>query len=80
MYTVVQRYLTGGIVQIHQQTHILRTRPDWSGQNVSSTVGYVFVPSDPFRATEEELRKKLNKQALQTAAKQTSRTKDPAKK
>lgn len=32
-----------------------------STQNVSSAEGYVFVPTDPFKAAEKEPRRKLNK-------------------
>ncbi len=33
LQTGVKCSLARGAVQIHQQTHILRTRPDWFGQN-----------------------------------------------
>lgn len=57
----------------HTHTQILRTRLDWVGQNprriVSSTEGYVFVPTDPFRGAEKELRRKLKKHALTISSK-----------
>lgn len=47
-----------GVVQIHPQAHTdfeKKTGLVWSEstQNVSSAEGYVFVPTDPFRAAEK---------------------------
>lgn len=52
-----------------------QTRLGWSQstQDVSSSEGYAFVPTDPFRAAEKELRRKLNKHALTNSSKTSKR-------
>ncbi len=56
--SVVKCSILRSVVQIHPQTNIdfkKKTGLVWSEstQNVSSTEGYVFVPTDPFRAAEK---------------------------